>query len=291
MGWISSQQSTVLVFTEIQLPYDNCTHGIYSGKQLYMAQKQIKESFQSLLESFDGSHDLRTVFDDFLTLTLASFSRNPETGLSYHEDVYLETIGKYDPVTEVDRFPKLLSRLVLEMEARLDSTSGFDVLGEFYEEKLATNRKSQFFTPWPICKMMAELTLPEEEQVFGTKRVLDPSCGSGRMLMVSTRVLGSMHNYFGIDIDAVCAKMAALNLFLSGVGQGEVMQANALDLHDFKISYQISHFPMGIYWITDKEKSGLWKAQQNLLKQSNAGPPPFDPGMEMNGFKTQLTLL
>lgn len=245
-----------------------------------------KETFSSLLLQFSYSHDIRTLFDDFLTLTIAAFSQNFETGKSYLEDDYLQVIGKYKKSTETDLFPKLLGALILEMEHRMESSEGFDVLGEFFEIHCATDRKAQFFTPWPICQFMAKINGDENfsEEPAKVKKIIDPACGSGRMLMAGPRIFGSQHEYYGIDIDSICIKMAAVNLFLSGIRHGEVMQANALSPTDFNVAYKISFFPFGIFKITEKEQSRLWHMHmlsfnnpfKNVVEKSiiNAGKFP-----------------
>lgn len=229
-----------------------------------------KETFSSLLLKFGYSHDIRTVFDDFLTLTIAAFSQNLETGKSYLEDEYMQVIGKYKKPVETDLFPKLLGTLITEMEHKLNSSEGFDVLGDFFEVHCATDRKAQFFTPWPICQFMAKINGDEnfEEEPEKVKKIIDPACGSGRMLMSGSRIFGSQHEYFGIDIDSVCIKMSAVNLLLSGIKNGEVMQANALSPTDFNVSYRISHFPFGIFRITEKEESRLWHLHMLSFKSN-----------------------
>jgi type I restriction enzyme M protein len=106
-----------------------------------------------------------------------------------------------------------------------------DILGEFYETNLVTqaNRKQQFFTPWSLCVLMAHITCTRKPRKSeNVLRMLDPCCGSGRMVLAASRELGSHYRYYGIDIDPICARMAALNFFLSGM-TGEVMIADALN--------------------------------------------------------------
>ena len=57
--------------------------------------KTKKETFASVISSFTNQYEERTVFDDFLTLAICAFSQNPQTGKSFDEDLYLETIAKY----------------------------------------------------------------------------------------------------------------------------------------------------------------------------------------------------
>ncbi len=218
-----------------------------------------KETFESLLRSFEYRYDLRTVFDDFLTLAICAFSPNPVTGKSHDEDLYMQTIEKYKTDELRHNFPKMLSCLTLEMEEQLGSSEGNDVLGTFYEQNLYRKGASQYFTPWPVCLFMARCMFAKDDVEYTAPiRILDSSCGSGRMLMTSAQVYGKHHEYYGIDIDSTCVKMTALNLFLNGVFHGEVMCANALSPTDFRYCYKLSFLPFGIFRVQDKEQSRLW---------------------------------
>ena len=147
--------------------------------------KKKIETFASLILSFQPRFAIHSVFEDFLTLALCSFSRNPETGLSYDEDLYLSTIEKYKNEEVRFLFPKMLACLISEMEERFDGDTGWDILGEFYEQHLPKKGLSQFFTPWPICTFMAKASFDEARKEEPTRplRVIEPACGSGRMLL------------------------------------------------------------------------------------------------------------
>src|SRR5947207_1225140 len=115
---------------------------------------KTKETFATLMKKFEYRYDLRSTFDDFLTMTICSFSRNPETGLSYDEDLYMATIDKYKDDELRFVFPQALSTLTDEMTEKIESDACHDVLGEFYAEKLYRTGAQQYFTPWPICVAM-----------------------------------------------------------------------------------------------------------------------------------------
>ena len=246
-----------------------------------MAQKQTSKSnadalsknkFAETLLSISHRFSLFTVFDDFLTMSIAACTQNPETKKSWYEEEYLETIAKDKDSELRHEFPKAFAYLVTEMEDRVGSSLGNDVLGDFFEQYISNGRNSQFFTPWPVCQFMASITkdntdkLPDEEnEKSRSLRILDPACGSGRMLLASHKINGPGHEYYGIDIDRTCVKMTALNLFLNGVWNSEVMCANALLPDDFVISYHISFLPLGIFKIEEKEKSRLWHLQRDAL--------------------------
>jgi type I restriction-modification system DNA methylase subunit len=253
-----------------------------------------KETFATLLQSHGYQYDLRPLFDDFLTMTLAAFARNIATGKSIDEDLYLQTIAKYPKDMATDFFPKLLALLTLEMEERFDSSGGNDVLGECYELNFGRKGAGQFFTPWHVCEMMARcLPLPEKEKEE-SRRILDPCCGSGRNLLAGAKVFGTSERYYGIDIDHTCVKMTALNLFLNGIFFAEVTWGDALSPMDFRMSYVLSLVPFGIFRITDENKSWLWQAQKATFspKQSNQKREIVLPSQESDplGSGSQLQL-
>jgi hypothetical protein len=233
------------------------------------SQNQFSEALFKIAHRFS----LFQVFDDFLTMSIAACTQNSLTKLSYYEDEYLETIARYKDSDLRHEFPKAFSALIFEMEDRVSSDQGNDVLGDFFEQHISNGRNGQYFTPYHICKFMASIT--HTDRVYDTEttrerflRILDPSCGSGRMLLAGSAVYGSNHEYYGIDIDRTCVKMAALNLFLNGIWHSEVMCANALIPGDFVIAYHISLLPFGIFKIEEKEQSMLWQLQKNSFQNT-----------------------
>ena len=234
-----------------------------------LSKSQFAESLQAIGIRFG----LSKVFDDFLTMSIAACSRNPKTGLSHYEDEYLQTIAAYKDSELRHEFPKAFASLVAEMEARADDERGNDILGEFFEQHFANDRTGQVFTPFHICTFMTKIThdASDKNHEPGDRplRILDPACGSGRMLLAAHKEFGQGHEYYAIDIDRVCVKMTALNLFLNGIWNSEVMCANALMPDDFVCSYRISFIPFGIFKIEKKEASKLWHLQQHALSEKN----------------------
>jgi len=217
------------------------------------------------MERFRHYADLRTVFNDFLTMTICAFGQNLRIGKSYDEDLYMETVGKYKNTDLRFLFPEMLGTLTLEMENRVGDSMGNDVLGDYYEINLPNKGLSQFFTPWPICEFMASCLGIEGNKDTEPLHILDPCCGSGRTLLCSAKQSGRRHCYYGIDINHICVKMTALNLFLNGVFHAEVMWGNALTNDDFRMSYMTSFLPFGIFRIVDKENHRFGTDTEILL--------------------------
>jgi len=234
--------------------------------------KNKQETFASMMDAFSYRYDLRPVFDDFLTMSLCAATQIPGKGKSHYEDLYLETVAKYAKDDLRHLFPKMFARLVLEMEDRYKDTQGNDVIGEYYELHFCRKNSGQFFSPMPICHFMARSICGDSKHLEEPKRVLDPTCGSGRMLLAGAHCMGKEHEFYGIDLDHTCVKMTALNLFFNGIFHSEVMCADALSPDDFRISYVISLLPFGIFQVKEKEKSRLWRMYKNTFPEKQPAP-------------------
>jgi N-6 DNA Methylase len=256
-----------------------------------------KSTFADCMFTLGHRFSISKVFEDFLTMAICACSYNPITKVSHYEDEYLATIASYKNSELRHEFSKAFACLGNEMEQQLHSQLGNDVLGSFFEQHLSNGRNGQYFTPFPICMFMASAMNTDGTTITDEPlRIIDPSCGSGRMLMAAHKVKNLGKNeYYGIDIDHTCVKMAALNLFLNGMFGSEVMCANALSPTDFVVSYRISLLPFGIFKITDKEKSPLWHrhnssfvVKEKLSSSIVLDSAPFSERKNMNGEQLGL---
>lgn len=252
-----------------------------------MSKKTMKkeENFESLIRQFEPQFELRSVFVDFLTMSMCAVTQNPLTGKSHYEELYMETVSKYAKSELRHLFPRMVATLVAEMEERIERGDCSDVLGEFYERNIARKGAQQYFTPWHICTFMAQSAASEARNASGGKalRVLEPSCGSGRMLLAMRGVTRPSDEFYAVDVDHACVQMACLNLFLSGMFHAEVMCGNFLRPDDFRVSYRLSFLPLGIFRVEKKEDSPLWR----MLRSEHAGkgkPSPPSDGTDPNKF-------
>lgn len=247
------------------------------------------ETFASIMNSFNNHFDAHRVFDDFLTLAMCAVTQIPGEGKSHYEELYLRTIEPYKKHDLCNRFAHALAQLIIEMKDGIAGDGEPDVLGTYYEQNISRRKLGQYFTPWSVCQLMAQLTLIDTDDQAAPKRFVDPCCGSGRMLLAGAKVNGQKHHYYGIDIDHTCAKMTALNLFLNGVFGGEVMCANALQPDSFEIAYKISMFPLGIFRIEEKEHSVLWRNNQSSFEKKVTAQPEFrETNVKPGGPQLQL---
>jgi type I restriction-modification system DNA methylase subunit len=171
------------------------------------------KSFNNAMGSVTQRYGRRQVFSGFLNMVVCSLSAGAK------EDQYLEAISRYE-TREINRFPEVMACLVSEMDNQ--GTGLLDILGTYFEQEISMGHNGQFFTPEPICDMMAMMMKPIS---FG-QSIADPACGSGRNLMAAAKI--NRHcMFFGADNDADCARMTAINLCLNGMF-GEVAWMNSL---------------------------------------------------------------
>lgn len=226
------------------------------------------------LNQLGRRYDLAKVFNDLLTISICSFHRtNIQSRLqekdAENEKLYMETIKSYDS-EDLNILGQALGILQLNV---LDNPYS-DILGEYFMCFITKGQNGQYFTPEPVCKMMASIQGADPEAEGN--RVLDPACGSGRMLLSYAET--SYRNYFfGADNSNTCAKMATLNFFLNGLN-GEVAWMNSLSMEWFG-GWHINTNGLGIIPI-EKEQSKIWTeaprpkaAKSEISPAKNSGAP------------------
>ena len=201
--------------------------------------EQLK-SFSQYIMQIGYKYGLHSVFDDFLEMVICSLS------LGAKEDRYHEIVRNYEK-PDAYLMAEAFGALVIEMDNKGEGLK--DGFGDFYMEYLSHGLNGQFFTPEPICDMMARILNPAG---FG-ERVVDCCCGSGRMLMAAAKISRNCL-FFGADIDRTCAMMCVINLCLNGL-QGEVCWMNTL-MNRFYAGWRIEPHPEhGIPYIREIAES------------------------------------
>jgi len=188
--------------------------------------EQLK-SFSQYILQIGYKYGVNSVFDDFLEMVICSLS------LGAKEDRYHEIVRNYEK-PDAYLMAEAFGALVIEMDNKGEGLK--DGFGDFYMEYLSHGHNGQFFTPEPICDMMARILNPAG---FGEK-VADCCCGSGRMLMAAAKISRNSL-FFGADIDRTCAMMCVINLCLNGL-LGEVCWMDTL-MNRFYAGWRIELHP------------------------------------------------
>jgi len=226
-----------------------------------------QKSFAQYMQQLARRNSISNVFSDFLEMTVCALS------LGAMEDRYLEIVRRYDK-PEAYLIAEAFGALVMEMD---DHGEGLhDVFGEFFMEFVSFGHNGQFFTPEPICDLMARMT-QEEFQVQSSKfqvgcapRVMDCACGSGRILMAAARVNRNAL-FYGADVDRNCAMMCVINMCLNGM-LGEVAWMNSLS-NQFYGAWRVQIHPSGlgpyIVAIGEEESEIVLKEVESLKEEKD----------------------
>lgn len=217
------------------------------------------QSWKTLQHIGALGHSRDRIFTDWLDIMLSAHlsatdnirrnNRDIEKWDGPHEARYMEIVERYAsnrPIGErpIDHFTKATAELLLEVEETQS-----DCLGEIFMREISYGEHGQYFTPEPICDVMASVSManPIETENGHTPTVGDISgCGSGRMLIAAHKIRPDAF-YVGIDLDPRCAKMCALNFLFRGI-KGDVYCGNGLT-HEMETVWSVRGT-----WITQHDK-------------------------------------
>ncbi|MFY0601651.1 MAG: SAM-dependent DNA methyltransferase [Cyclobacteriaceae bacterium] len=225
-------------------------------------------------------YDISKVFNDLLSMSICAFHRtNIQSQLQekdeVNESLYFEAINNYskDDLESLGKAMGILQLNVLENPYS-------DILGEYFTIYITNGQNGQYFTPIPVCDFIAATNLGNGQSEGN--RMLDPACGSGRMLLSAAK-RNHRNYFFGADNSNTCAKMAVLNFFLNGL-KGEVAWMNSLSM-EWHGGWHINTKGIGIIPI-EKEQSQIWSEAPKI-----ANPKPIEKVKSRAGEPAhQLTL-
>ena len=212
-----------------------------------MNKKDYIKEFISKLSNLDRSRSISTVFNDFLTLSYCSLAQTVYRSDNL-EQRYLNIIKTYTK-EQAEEFSKLLAFLVLGLEQAPQ-----DFLGQvFMSLNLGSQANGQYFTPYSVCKFMAEINFTEIETIQNNQLITlsEPCCGSGGIIIAFAETLKEQgynyqHQLFveAIDIDETCFKMAYIQLSILGI-PARVMLGDTLAWKFQKVLYTPLYFVNG----------------------------------------------
>ncbi|SDE21277.1 N-6 DNA Methylase [Mucilaginibacter pineti] len=181
--------------------------------------------------------------------------------------------------------PRREAMLAVLSEAGERAEDFGDPLGALFERLVSKGRKGQFFTPDPVADLMAAIAMGDAAK-GGT--VLDPACGSGRMLLAAARVNRHARLY-GADVDPLCCNIALANMIMNSL-TGEIAHMDSLS-NEFYAGYRTGtalrngyHHPYYVEF-SDPSESRIW--QRSRMPSENG--PSFSTGKGGSGG-TQGTL-
>lgn len=215
---------------------------------------QHRKNIIKLMQENSYRHPLYDVFRDFTEMAALAVSNSVDlANKGQREERYMAVVKKYSS-EEASRFPKMLGELTSALELQPG-----DVLGEVFSElDLTDSSRGQFFTPYDVCKMMAQMQVGTGEDIRarikerGFVTVSEPACGAGAMVVAMADAMHQLGiNYqqhmhvTAVDIDPRAVHMAYLQFSLLGI-PAVVILGNALTLEEHE------------HWRTPLHMLGMW---------------------------------
>jgi hypothetical protein len=209
-----------------------------------------------LFSTFSSRHSLWQVFSDFCEMGALAYSNAVDFAqFEKREERYLQIVKGYKH-DELDALAKGLSHLTLALEDDFG-----DVLGRTYHDLELHNKwVGQYFSPYPLCRMMAQMTIGDSEDLRekikerGFVTAEEPACGSGAMVIALAHEMRDAGiNYqehlhvTAIDVDAKCAHMAYLQFSLLYI-PAIIVHGNTLSLKEYGRWYTPAHIMGGWNW-------------------------------------------
>ena len=209
-----------------------------SGKKKNAKVLEPEKEFLNAFKQLTHRHRTWDIWRDFVVMLACAIS-NPVDKEHYdeREALYLKIIKKYNK-QEQNLFPELAAQTVLALEKNPEQ----DFLGSiFMSLNLGNKDSSQFFTPYHVCELMAEVTMDNVVQKVekdGYISINDPCCGAGATLIAGIhaarkrleKVNLNYQNHVLViaqDIDMTVVLMCYIQLSLLGVA-GMVKIGNSL---------------------------------------------------------------
>lgn len=190
------------------------------------------DTFRKMFDRISNARSRHETWQDFITVTACAIS-NAVDPMESRANLYKNVIGKYAP-DEQKRIAEATGRYF----ALVDANPFQDLLGDLYMRlELGNAAAGQFFTPYSICQMMANMEVDDALKRIeseGWISVNDCACGGGATLIAMTEALYrrgcnyQQHCYFmGQDLIAGTAMMCYIQLSMLGCA-GYVRVGNTL---------------------------------------------------------------
>ena len=241
-------------------------------------ETDYKRLFLKEFNTLSENYSPWSVWQDFIYLTAASIANAVDRRADVwekREDEYKSIIRKY----KTDEQMKFVNLFVLTTLA-LEENPAQDFLGSLYMElNLSNHWKGQFFTPWDIAELKANLVESKETLESQIRQqhyisVNDPACGAGCILLAFAYLLWNHYGinyqesvlFIGQDVDPVVAKMCYIQLSLLGC-PGYVIIGNTITEPVTKgTTLQPIYDRPGDLWFTPFYYSDTWSTRIAIEK-------------------------
>lgn len=194
-----------------------------------------EKDFLKLFDQLTYSRSGWQVWEDLMTVMACSICNAVDRRKEAYERRERQYERSIKALGGVDIPAQMLGIITMALEQNPDQ----DFLGKLYMSlNLGNHWKGQFFTPYNVCQMMAEMNFGDGVQTEierkGYISICDPCVGAGAMLIAAANAMRRAKlNYqtnavfVGQDIDRIVAMMAYIQISLIGC-PGYIIIGNSL---------------------------------------------------------------
>lgn len=221
-------------------------------------RKQFIKAFNSLARQ----RERHAVLADFLETAVCAIRKRtlpPGPEAEALEAQYMAVV-KRNRAEDVRAMPELLALTTLAVQG-----GGCDFLGQVVVElELPAEHMGQFFTPYDVSRMIAEMTFDTVDEIIaerGFVTVQEPACGAGGMILaaadaIEARGFDVARQLYvdGTDVSITCFRMSYLQASLRGV-PATIRHGNTLSLEVF--DQAVTPVFAGFY-ATHRERFDAW---------------------------------
>lgn len=244
-------------------------------------RKRFVKTFEDLARHRD-KHD---VFTDFLEMAVCAIRKKTlpsGPAADALEERYMAVVRR-NKLDDVRQMPELLA-----VTARAVQDGGCDFLGQIAGDLgFATGHMGQFFTPYDVSRMIAELTLDSVDEIIaeqGFVTLQEPACGAGGMIIAAADALARKGFDIGqclyvdaIDISPLCFRMSYLQASLRGI-PATIRHGNTLSLEMFDQAITPAFIP---FYAGHKDSFDAWQ------RGEGRGARSYDAEVSQQGAETE----
>lgn len=229
-----------------------------------MSAGAARKAFISTFSQTGRHLHRRDVFRDFITLAASELDmaciRTPQN-IAHSRQI----CDRYT-VADQQSLKALFCQMVCALEGQFH-----DFLGSVYMAlELGSDSMGQYFTPYHVQRLMAQLILPDAAGTIrkeGWLSLSEPCCGSAGMVIAYAECLlnsgfNPSEQLFAccIDIDPLAADMAFIQLSLLGI-PAEVVTGNTLSMSFSRVRYTPA------YYLNDWDKKFEFRRRVEAMKK------------------------
>jgi type I restriction enzyme M protein len=219
-------------------------------KELFHYVAQNGSTNNNLIEQ------LEKTLNNIQNSTLGQGSEEDFDNLFSELDLNAHRLGK----TVSDR-----NKLIAKVLAHLDQIdfkledSKVDVLGDAYEYLIgqfasgAGKKAGEFYTPQEVSTILAKIVADGKKQL---KKVYDPACGSGSLLLRVAKYVKDVGHFYGQELNNTTYNLARMNMILHDVhfSRFDIRQEDTLEhpQHlEYKFEAVVANPPFSAQWSAD----------------------------------------